>query len=323
MPSRKDKLRESLSAYLDGELSDAEARDLDAALARDPDLAAEMASLRAVRDLLGRLPRASAPAGLAGRVLAQAERERLLSGPDEHAGPPVGGWLGRLAAAAVILLAVAVGVFVVVKLSTPSWLVKVPTPVAVTDGRGSPRPKEIVVVARDGTPEAAEPTVLAKAKGGKGLPGRKSASVAAGVTGGIPVTHFYMNTDNLALAQRDVERVLRSNGIQPVVLKRCEAWYAQPATRGSGYYQSQPRPNRIEYEVPITRRQLRRIIRQLNSIRAEQKVPQVPVAATAGLPSEAPAAHLARVEPKRQLEAAKAEKAAMLAAIEIVEVQNV
>ncbi|OPX24657.1 MAG: hypothetical protein B1H04_01670, partial [Planctomycetales bacterium 4484_123] len=78
MPSRKDKLRESLSAYLDGELSDAEARDLDAALARDPDLAAEMASLRAVRDLLGRLPRASAPAGLAGRVLAQAERERLL-----------------------------------------------------------------------------------------------------------------------------------------------------------------------------------------------------------------------------------------------------
>ena len=311
MSSRKDNLRELLSAYLDGQVTEDEAREVEAALQRDPDLAAGLAALRGVRDLLGRLPKASAPAGLAERVLAQVERERLLSGPDEHAGPPASGWPGRLAAAAVILIAVGVGMFVVIKLSTPSWLEKVPTPVAVTGEQGRHRRKkeEIVAVARE---VARRPTDLAAAPvkaGAEGTVGAIPRSAPASLAEEIPVTHFYMNTDNLALAQRDVERVLRSNGIQPVVLKRSEPWYARTTTRANVYYQTQAGPNRIEYEVPITREQLRRIIKQLNSIRAEQNVPQVPVPGIEGLPSEPEETYLARADLDSRADRLRAAKA--------------
>ena len=80
MSSQRDKIREQLSAYVDGELTAAQARQVQEAVARDPGLAAELEALRSVRGLVGRLPRASAPAGIADwDELGQIELARFIN----------------------------------------------------------------------------------------------------------------------------------------------------------------------------------------------------------------------------------------------------
>ncbi|KKM72936.1 hypothetical protein LCGC14_1415600, partial [marine sediment metagenome] len=73
MSSQKDKIREQLSAYLDGELTEAQAERVVRAAAQDPELAAELAALRRVSEMVGSLPREAAPAGM-------AEARKLLDG---------------------------------------------------------------------------------------------------------------------------------------------------------------------------------------------------------------------------------------------------
>ncbi|KPK83864.1 MAG: hypothetical protein AMJ81_07100, partial [Phycisphaerae bacterium SM23_33] len=63
MSPQRDDIREQLSAYLDGELSQAQLGRVQDAIRGDPQLAAELEALRAVRKLLRGLPRASAPHG--------------------------------------------------------------------------------------------------------------------------------------------------------------------------------------------------------------------------------------------------------------------
>ena len=90
MSARNNESHEQLSAYLDGELSEADAAAVARALQADPQLAGELERLRAVRQLVASLPRESAPAGLASRVLAQARPAGRAPGP---------GGLARLAVA--------------------------------------------------------------------------------------------------------------------------------------------------------------------------------------------------------------------------------
>ena len=71
--SGKGKISEQLSAYLDGELSQAESRRVDEMVAGDPALSAELESLRTVQSLLRNLPPAQAPAGMTDAVLARAQ----------------------------------------------------------------------------------------------------------------------------------------------------------------------------------------------------------------------------------------------------------
>lgn len=108
----KRKNNEQLTAYLDGELSEAERRRVEQSLAGEPALAKELAELRAVRDMVRHLPREEVPADFARRFLGRLERRTLLQ-PGLHekrrSGRP---WLW--AAAALLLISAAAGVFAVI-----------------------------------------------------------------------------------------------------------------------------------------------------------------------------------------------------------------
>lgn len=99
--------RNRLSAYLDGELGSAEAREVETALARDPDLRAELASMREATELLRTSGLVAPPADFAERLAA-----RLVSEP-----MPVGWrrWVRQMRpenlmlAAAALLVVVYVG----------------------------------------------------------------------------------------------------------------------------------------------------------------------------------------------------------------------
>jgi hypothetical protein len=104
MDERRD-IREELSAYLDGELRAAPAQRVAVAARTEAALAEELAGLRATRNLLRCLPPVRLDAGFAARVLAEAQRRGLV--PTRRA--RTGLWVGRAAAAAVLLLAACVG----------------------------------------------------------------------------------------------------------------------------------------------------------------------------------------------------------------------
>jgi negative regulator of sigma E activity len=83
-----DEVRGLLDQYAEGMLDDATMRALEAALARDPDLAAEAEAMKATLGVLRALPRPPAPDDMLARVRAQlaAEKAEALSVADaEHA----------------------------------------------------------------------------------------------------------------------------------------------------------------------------------------------------------------------------------------------
>lgn len=104
MTRTPDPQDDQLVPYLLGELSQAEARDLEARLASDPELAAEAQRLRQALELLPLASMATPPPGLRERVLAAARATRV------HALPvrPRLQFDWRLAAAAAVVLVVGV-----------------------------------------------------------------------------------------------------------------------------------------------------------------------------------------------------------------------
>ena len=120
MPHREHQY-ELLSAYLDGELTPPQARNLEEALADEPTLRAELERLKQARDAVRTLPCQPAPAALAERVLGQIERGSVL----EDATAPAGRkspWTYYIsaAAAAVVLLGLGLGAYLL--LGQPSYL---------------------------------------------------------------------------------------------------------------------------------------------------------------------------------------------------------
>ncbi len=230
--SGKDKIREQLSAYLDGELSEGESRLVDEMVASDPALSAELESLRLVQSLLRGLPPTQAPAGMADAVLARTHRRHT-------------GWrMGHLAQAAIVLLAVGVGVTVTAWLNRPTH----------------PRQTERQ------TPYSSKTPVLAEGK---------IADVGGLVT--AETTNVFINTDNLLLTQREVEHVFGKNSIKPIVeIAGAPKAAAEPRGRANFYNQTQVTPNQVRYEVAITDNQMRQIVSELNEIRARQNVAQSP-----------------------------------------------
>jgi anti-sigma factor RsiW len=70
--------QEDLTAYLDGELAEADRRDLEAALEKDPALRAELAQLQGAVAALKALPQPSASAALRRAVLAEVAGPQRL-----------------------------------------------------------------------------------------------------------------------------------------------------------------------------------------------------------------------------------------------------
>ncbi|NLW86312.1 MAG: hypothetical protein GXY38_05510 [Planctomycetes bacterium] len=120
MSDHNDKISQQLSAYLDGELSPSESAAVEAAMRAEPQLAEQLEQLRRVRDAVRALPRARASEDFADQVLAKAERLKLVDSASEGVEPPLP-WVRYLATAAVVLIAVSVGLIVSVMLWSTSY----------------------------------------------------------------------------------------------------------------------------------------------------------------------------------------------------------
>jgi len=241
MSSKRQEIGEQLSAYLDGELSEADARRLEEAVRADADLAGELNSLRAVRGLLRQLPRERAPAGTAEGIVARAERSRLLTG----AGGPGRGfsWPRRLAVAAAVLIAVGAGLVV-------------------------------MSLTREPTEPRRDKTTLAMRE-----PSDKPAAAPTSPEAAVTPINFVINTDNLAQAQSDVERVFASNSLLPITTAGEDpSKVAEPPARANFYTQTRQTLSQVRYDVVMSEDQLQRVFSELNGIRANQRVAQVPLA---------------------------------------------
>jgi hypothetical protein len=186
----KAKIQAQLSAYLDGELDEAQLRQVEEALENDGDLRAELADLAAARKLLRDLPAEKPPLDLVSRVLAEAERSQLVGGQTTETSPDALRWIRYAASAAVLLVAATVGMVIAITLCSPEMykdnLSRRTAPgtrddktnVAVASGKRTGRGKELDRDERgklairglptDGTPDGRE----LKERGGGDLAGR-------------------------------------------------------------------------------------------------------------------------------------------------------
>ncbi len=103
--------RNRLSAYLDGLLPPSEAREVAAAIERDPTLAAEFESMRQTVELLHQEGPAQAPTGFHARVMAKAAEHGRPSGQLI----PIRRWLARVPVEAVALAAAAAVVVIAIQ----------------------------------------------------------------------------------------------------------------------------------------------------------------------------------------------------------------
>lgn len=138
----KGKTQTQLSAYLDGELDEAQLRQIEEALESDGALRVELAELTATRKLLRDLPAEKPPVDLVSRVLAEAERSQLVGGQHAEAGSNPLRWVRYVASAAVLLMAATVGMVIAVTLCSPGTyednLVRHPAPAKSSrDGKGN------------------------------------------------------------------------------------------------------------------------------------------------------------------------------------------
>ena len=117
LPQDPDKLGEQLSAYLDGELSSAEAAEVERVIAFDPQVAAELEALRRTVDAVRALPRRSVPDGLLDDLSGRVERAQLLNGMPEPARTDRRSTWRLLASAAVVVFAVGGGYWVFTEMS--------------------------------------------------------------------------------------------------------------------------------------------------------------------------------------------------------------
>jgi negative regulator of sigma E activity len=107
---QRPKAADDLSAWLDGELDDERAAELEAELQRDPDLRAELDQLESVVRLVREAGPSQAPRGFAHRVMARIDQEEAKSTRSAWAwlrrpwGIPLEGWALGLAAALALLL---------------------------------------------------------------------------------------------------------------------------------------------------------------------------------------------------------------------------
>jgi hypothetical protein len=247
----------NLSAYLDGELSPAEAQRVEEAVGRDPALAGELAALRRTRGLVRGLPRAAGPAHLTDRILSQTRgRGAALAGRHAAGASVWGRVLHYAATAAAAVIAMGVGALVVVTLA-----------------RG-PRPPE---TARGG---GSGPTGVEHRGRGGACPA--GGYVIDAVFAQAPRNEV-IHVDDLDAARRQVLRAFARNGLQPVKTDPDGRALAQRAIREAldrtcNLYQLHlDAPQQVQYEVVATAEQVASLEADLKAIRGRQSVSQEPL----------------------------------------------
>lgn len=160
-----------LSAYLDGELETGEAREVEAALARSPELREELDGLRAAAALLRAGGPVPAPKGFARRLDARLADEPMRVGWRRH--------LHRVRAEAVLLAAAAAAVIVWAGQKPPDTPPEAPPDVAPTELAKAEAPVAPPDLVEDG---ATKPAV--DMAGMPGVEADVAPSKADGVLGG-------------------------------------------------------------------------------------------------------------------------------------------
>ena len=115
MLQSSEQIEAKLCAYLEGELDEQGRAEIEKHLAANPAHRRLLAEVSGTRDLLRNLPRESAPADLCETLQGHLERSVLLDdAPDEHAAVAgrIGRWRPMLAMAAMVVLAVGLGLVI-------------------------------------------------------------------------------------------------------------------------------------------------------------------------------------------------------------------
>jgi hypothetical protein len=163
-----------ISAYFDGQLTDTQMSQVEKHLRECPLCTLQLDHYRLIRNLIT-VEKQNSPVDLNATVMANLEREQLLTGLDELAKPPTAIWtriLRTFAAAAMIGLVVYAGSLVVQFAGTPSRPPAVPL--------ASKHFRADRYSTQDTTKEKVKPTLLAQAKE---IPvARKSFAAPAGPT---------------------------------------------------------------------------------------------------------------------------------------------
>lgn len=130
----RENISEQLSAYLDGELSQADAQRVEQAVASNSALTAQLVRLRSLRAMVRQLPRQHAPEDFVARVMGRVEREHLVSTSWGSGDRGILRWSRHFATAAMVLIALSIGAVVVTTiLRTPSGN----NPIAAVPPQGS------------------------------------------------------------------------------------------------------------------------------------------------------------------------------------------
>ncbi len=117
----RDEQLQRLSGYLDGELDEQQTQTLETELAANDELAAELERLRGVRELVRALPPHKAPDDFVQRIMDRVERGQLMGRATRKDNAPSLRWLGYLATAAVLVLAISAGFIVYRTLQTETF----------------------------------------------------------------------------------------------------------------------------------------------------------------------------------------------------------
>jgi hypothetical protein len=188
------------------------------------------------------------------RILQTVERASLLKDAQPAPAREQFWWAGTLARAAVIILAVGAGAILLNSLSGPTYTdVAMKTPDAV--GPGAPIPARV-------TPPAAP--VVSKAESlserlGKG--GDADGEEASRVS-------VVINTKDMERTRRDVEAVLRRNGVTEGV-NQLQAGTAATTASGAVTLADQAKKQVITFSAPDT--QVRGVVRGLCELRVHQE----------------------------------------------------
>jgi hypothetical protein len=284
--SEQDNIPEQLSAYLDGELSPDETRDVERALEADERLAGELARLQAVRGMVRQLPRQRAGDEFVSRVLERAERAHLVAEPEQVFEHGVLRWARHAATAAMILIAVGIGgIIAVTLLKTPDM-----TNVASSSGgHGEVRAR----YAKDLSPSASRAPAdsLSDSKlamgqkitspGGVPLPcapdsgdylGRGAGAESQAGGGPVVCYNFVIEAPDLERARRSVEGMLgKDRGLSKV-----QTSDSIPESKGGDKYGygrmevTQTDDRQVQYRLRMTADQAKQLGKDIEQLRLQK-----------------------------------------------------
>jgi len=309
------RINQQLSAYLDGELGEPDLQRVERALEADPALREELAELSATRDLLRALPVERAPQDLAARVMAEAERAKLVGATHTETAPSPLRWIRYMATAAVLLIAAGVGMIIAVTLwSPPEFTTTIArsspdrSPGPGTGGRmGEPAggPAAAAPPGKAGGAETYKVAVtdrggqrgegLAAGESGAGrleAPGKAAANdtAALGFDAVTPAKialskalagNEVIYTDRMDDTRREIENLLFVNGCQPAEVRTSLAALKsgkEIAARANFYRQTRAYAGQIQYEAFVTPEQMATVQKHLGTLRSRQAVSQFALA---------------------------------------------